>query len=98
MDLKLMEKKCDIAAQILKAMSHPKRLLILCHLSEHKMCVTDIENASGLSQSQTSQFLKRLELEGLIRSEREGAFVYYEIADENVSKLLKSMNGIFCKT
>lgn len=59
--------------------------------------MTDIHKAVGLSQSQTSQFLKRMQNEGPLGSRREKNCSFYFIADPNVIKLLRSMQKIFCQ-
>jgi len=96
MDLDEMRTKCVEVSGLLKHFSHPQRLLILCYLSEGEKQVTDIHFAVGLSQSQTSQFLKRMQSEGLLGLRREKNFSYYYIEDKNVLKLIKSMHKIFC--
>jgi ArsR family transcriptional regulator, virulence genes transcriptional regulator len=97
MDYKLMHERCDEVASLLKHFSHPQRLLILCYLSEGERQVSEIHEAVGLSQSQTSQFLKRMHNEGLLEVRRERNFSYYYIINNDVKKLLKSMQKIFCK-
>ncbi len=96
MDMKKMQKKCGEVSSLLKHFSHPQRLFILCYLSNGEKQVTEIHEAAGLSQSQTSQFLKRMQAEGLLGQRREKNFSYYFIKNPDVSKLLKSMQRIFC--
>jgi DNA-binding transcriptional ArsR family regulator len=96
MEMKLMRKKCDEVAGLLKHFAHPQRLLILCYLFDGEKPVGMIQEAVGLSQSQTSQFLKRMQAEGLLRVRREKNFSYYAIENPTVTKLLKSMQRIFC--
>lgn len=96
MDMNLMQEKCVEVSSLLKHFSHPQRLLILCYLSDGEKQVTDIYEAVGLSQSQTSQFLKRMQSEGLLGSRREKNYSYYYVENKNVLKLLKSMQKIFC--
>lgn len=96
MDMKKMQEKCVEVSSLLKHFSHPQRLLILCYLSDGEKQVSDIHEAVGLSQSQTSQFLKRMESEGLLGMRREKNFSYYYIENKDVTKLLKSMQKIFC--
>lgn len=86
----------DVAA-LLKQLSHPQRLLILCSIAEEEKSVSEIEKACGASQSAVSQFLKSMRLEGLIESRRDGKQIYYKIADERVLELIKSLYQIFCK-
>ena len=96
MDIKMMKGKCDEVAGLLKHFSHPQRLLILCYLADGEKQVNEIQEASGLSQSQTSQFLKRMQAEGLLGLRREKNFSYYSVINPDVIKLLKSMQKIFC--
>lgn len=92
-----MQDKCEEVAGILKHFSHPQRLLILCFLSGGEKQVTEIQGAVGLSQSQTSQFLKRMQSEGLLKMRKEKNFVFYTVSNPKVLKLLNSMQKIFCK-
>lgn len=97
MDMITMKEKCEDIAGLLKNFAHPQRLLILCYLSDGEKQVTDIYESVGLSQSQASQFLKRMQSEGLLRMRREKNFSYYSVANKDVIKLLKSMQKIFCE-
>ncbi len=96
MDMKQMQEKCVEVSSILKHFSHPQRLLILCYLSDGEKQVTEIHEAVGLSQSQTSQFLKRMQNEGLLGLRREKNYSFYYVENPDVLKLLKSMQKIFC--
>ena len=91
-----MVKQCASTAQILKSLAHPQRLQILCHLSEGKKTVGELENLCQISQSQVSQFLQRMKSEGLVIAERDGKFVQYQILDPKVMKLIQSLHKIFC--
>lgn len=92
-----LKKKSEEVAALLKQLSHPQRLLILCSLAEGEKSVGEIEEACGASQSAVSQFLKTMRLEGLLDSKREGKQVYYKISDPRVHELMKSLFLIFCK-
>lgn len=96
MDMKQMQEKCVEVSSLLKHFSHPQRLLILCYLSDGEKQVTEIHEAVGLSQSQTSQFLKRMQNEGLLGLRREKNYSFYYVKNPDVLKLLKSMQKIFC--
>jgi ArsR family transcriptional regulator, virulence genes transcriptional regulator len=96
MEMKDMSEKCVDVAKLLKNFSHPQRLLILCYLCEGEHPVSEIQEAVGLSQSQTSQFLTRMTSEGLLSSRREKNFTYYSIANKQVSQLVTAMQKIFC--
>jgi DNA-binding transcriptional ArsR family regulator len=83
-------------AATLKLLAHPKRLLILCKLSEGEQSVSDLELACEISQSQLSQFLIKMKEDGLITSRKEGLFVFYAIQDTKISLLLQSLTEIYC--
>ncbi len=94
---KEMEKNCLVAAQLFKTLSNPLRLTILCALFQGEKTVGQIEKTTGGSQSQISQFLKRLEREKLVISKRLGKFVYYSIADKKIVLIFEALNKIFSK-
>lgn len=96
MNMEMMKDRCEEVSSLLKQFAHPQRLLILCYLSDGEKQVSDIQQATDLSQSQTSQFLKRMQNEGLLGLRREKNFSYYYIENPDVQKLLKSMQKIFC--
>ena len=91
-----MEENCDQVAQLMKALAHPQRLMLLCHLSTGEKTVGELEDLCGASQSAVSQFLNRMRLEGMISSEKRGLFFYYKIEDTRVKKLIASLHQIFC--
>ena len=86
---------CEQVSQTLKALAHPDRLKLLCLLSEEELTVSQIVKACGRSQSQISQFLSRMKLEGLVDSSRGGQLVHYRIADPSVRKLIKNLKIIY---
>lgn len=91
-----LEQKASEVAEILKLLAHPKRLLILCKLSEGEMSVSDLEKFCNISQSQLSQFLAKMRQEWLIESRKDGIFVYYHIQDDRISQMLQSLTTIYC--
>ena len=95
--LSKLRRQSQVVAALLKQLSHPQRLLIMCSLVEGEKSVAEIEEACGASQSAVSQFLKHMRLHGLIESRRQGKQVYYKILDDRILKLMKSLYDIFCK-
>ncbi len=96
MNLKQIKKKSIDVADIMKTMGHPGRLLILCSLLDSKKTVTEIEEICEMSQSQTSQYLKRLEAAGLIDSEKDGKFHLYSIKDQRIRELMSKLQELYC--
>ncbi len=86
------------AADFLKSMANENRLLILCHLSEGELSVSDLESMLGLRQPTLSQQLARLRHDGLVSTRRDGKTIYYSIASEDVGQMLEFMYNLFCST
>jgi DNA-binding transcriptional ArsR family regulator len=90
-----MENKCLAVSSLLKAIAHPQRLMIVCHLAEGEKNVSDLLEKCDISQSQLSQFLNRMQREKILRVRKEGQFSFYSIADKNLTKLVLSIQKIF---
>lgn len=95
--IKKLRKSCEEVAQILKALSHPQRLLVLGYLLNGEKTVGELEEVCDLSQSQLSQFLSRMKLEGLIDSRKEGRYQFYFVADESLKHLMATIQTEYCK-
>jgi ArsR family transcriptional regulator, virulence genes transcriptional regulator len=89
------KKRCARVAVILKTLSHPQRLFILCCLAQGEVTVSELLKQSGASQSLISQHLTRMRREGLVQARRSGNFVHYQIADPKLSALIRNMEKIF---
>ena len=70
------------ASDLMKALSHESRLLILCLLSEGEKSVSELEGIMSMPQAAVSQQLARLRFDQLVTSRREGRMIYYAIADK----------------
>lgn len=96
MNPELMQTRCVDVANVLKAIAHPQRLMLMCHLAEGEKNVSELLELCEISQSQLSQFLNRMNREKLLKVRKEGHFSYYSIADKQILKLIQSMQKIFC--
>jgi len=85
------------ASDLLKALSHETRLLILCLLSNGEKSVSELEDMLTLPQASVSQQLARLRFDRLVTTRREGRMVYYRIADEEVASIIGALYNLFCK-
>ncbi len=94
----LMARKEDIetAARALKAMAHPLRLKILCVVGDEEVCVQDIVEAVGTSQSNISQHLGILRDKDVLQTRKEANRVYYRVADQRTLQLIVLMREVFC--
>ena len=85
------------AAPLLKAMSNPSRLVILCQLAEGERSVGELEEGVGLSQSGISQHLAILRREHVVVTRREKQTVFYSLASADVMALMHTLHKVFCK-
>lgn len=92
----MFESKADDAAVLLKAMSNPHRLIILCRLGASEASVGELLVDSGLSQSALSQHLAVLRQKGLVETRREAQTIYYTLADPAVRQIIETLMKIFC--
>ncbi|NQZ80812.1 MAG: winged helix-turn-helix transcriptional regulator [Colwellia sp.] len=95
-DIAEMRENATQAAELLKAMSNENRLLILCHLGEKEMSVSELNGFIDLSQSSLSQHLARLRKDGLVKTRRQSQTIYYTIANNSVVKLIALLQREFC--
>lgn len=87
-----MEEAYTQEAELLKAIAHPVRLEIV-----HGLLTCGCRNVgcmaahTGQSQSCVSQHLARLKAAGVVRAERSGNEVYYDLDDPRVAGLLYAL-------
>ncbi|MBK9082428.1 MAG: helix-turn-helix transcriptional regulator [Rhizobiales bacterium] len=86
------------ASDLLKALSHESRLLVLCLLAEKERSVGELEEILSLRQPTVSQQLARLRFDDLVTTRRDGKTIYYSIANEDVRRLIEVIYDIFCES
>lgn len=84
------------AADLLKVLSNPARLRLLCALLPGPRCVSDLEDQLGASQSYVSGQLARMRAEGLVAADRDGRTVRYRLADPRLGPILQTLFDVFC--
>jgi DNA-binding transcriptional ArsR family regulator len=83
----------DLIAERFKALGEPARLNILNALRQKEMTVTEIMSATSLGQANASKHLQLLHSLGFVERRKEGLFVYYRLADQDVFALCDIMCG-----
>jgi ArsR family transcriptional regulator len=78
-------------SRFFKALADDTRLIILKLLEFREMCVCEVMAAMDLTQPTASHHLGILENAGLIKSRKEGKWVFYSIADP---KLIENMHKL----
>jgi ArsR family transcriptional regulator len=95
-DLIAKQEHIETAARALKAISHPLRLKIMCVIGEGEVCVQDIVDAVGTSQSNISQHLAILRDKGVLLTRKDANRVYYRVGDQRTLQLIVLMREVFC--
>jgi len=85
-----------VAARALKSIAHPLRLKILCVIGAKEICVQDIVEAVGTSQSNISQHLGILREKGILATRKDANRVFYRVADQRTLQLIGMMREVFC--
>ena len=75
-------------AELFKLFGDSTRIKILYVLFASEMCVCDIAQLLGMSQSAISHQLRALKQAKLVRYRREGKQVFYSLADGHVPTML----------
>jgi DNA-binding transcriptional ArsR family regulator len=81
-------------AFVARSLADENRLRILLCVHAGKKSVSGIVEALNLSQPLVSHHLKELRRALLVKVERRGPFVYYEIADTRILKILAALKDL----
>ena len=87
-DKMITEEEAYYVSELFKALSDMTRVRILFSLLGGEMCVCDIQELVGVTQSAVSHQLRTLKQAGLVKYRRDGKSLYYSIADSHVSTML----------
>ena len=75
-------------AELFKVFGDTTRVRILYVLLEAEVCVCDLAEALGMTQSAVSHQLRILKQNKLVRARRDGKSIFYSLADEHVRGML----------
>jgi DNA-binding transcriptional ArsR family regulator len=95
-DLQNIIENAEKASKLLKVMSHPSRLMVLCYLMNGEAPVSALNEAIPLSQSALSQHLAGLRKAGLVDTRRESQAIHYRLTSRAVSRILEALYQIYC--
>jgi DNA-binding transcriptional ArsR family regulator len=96
MNLGELQSRAKRATGLLKAMSNPVRLLVLCQLAEGEKSVGELEKVVDVSQSALSQHLALLRSRGIVASRRAGQTIFYSLAGREAPALLAALYEVYC--
>ena len=93
----MMQKRASEVSALLKILSHPKRLLILCQLVEQERAVGDLAALVGAREAAVSQQLTLLRKDGMVTTRRDGRTIFYRLARTDLKSLIGFLYATYCK-
>ncbi len=96
-DLPALRAASNQACALMRVMSNPDRLLLLCQLSQGERRVGELEELLDIQQPTLSQQLAVLREEALVETRREGKQIYYRIASDKALALLDVLYRLYCQ-
>ncbi len=98
LDLEDMQAAAAEACRLMKVLSNPDRLLILCQLSQGEHRVGELEELLGIVQPTLSQQLTVLREEALVSTRRDGKNIYYLLDSPRALAVMQVLYAQFCDT
>lgn len=93
---KELEQSASRAADFLKVLSNPNRLMILCLLAEQELSVGELEEALDIRQPTLSQQLAVLREHELVTTRRSGKCVFYRLGSRETARIIEVLYELFC--
>ena len=96
-DMDAMREAAQAACALMKVLSNPDRLMLLCELADGERNVGELEEALGIVQPTLSQQLAVLRSEGLVNTRRDGKNSYYQIASPQALAVMQVLYTQYCE-
>ena len=96
LDLEKMKSSAGNACRLMKVLSNPDRLMLLCQLSQGEKRVGELEEILGIVQPTLSQQLTVLRDEELVTTRREGKHIFYKLVSEDALAVLTVLHERMC--
>lgn len=87
-------KYLETNADLLKSLADPTRLKIVFLLKNGELCACQILDALDKSQSTVSHHLNMMKKEGVLSTRKQGTWIYYKLANENLLEILENLFDI----
>ena len=95
-DLAKLQAAAGQACNLLKALSNPDRLLLLCQMTQGEFSVGELEATTGIRQPTLSQQLTVLREEKMVDTRREGKQIFYSVASREALAVLQVLYQLYC--
>ena len=86
--------KLERRANILKALAHPSRLLMVDELAKGERCVCELQELVGSDISTVSKHLSVLKKAGLVESDKRGLQVFYTLLSPCVMNFFTCVESV----
>ncbi len=96
LDLDAMRAAAQSACALMKVLSNPDRLLLLCELAQGERNVGELESELGIVQPTLSQQLAVLRDAELVQTRRDGKSIYYRVASDPALAVMNVLFDQFC--
>jgi len=96
-ELSQMQSAANKACSLMKVLSNPDRLMILCQLSKGELRVGEIEDSLDIHQPTLSQQLTVLRELDLVSTRREGKNIFYSVQSQQALAVIEVLYAQFCK-
>jgi ArsR family transcriptional regulator len=97
-DLVKLQAAAGEAGKLLKVLSNPDRMLLLCRMTQGEFSVKELETSTGIMQPTLSQQLTVLREERLVNTRREGKQIFYSISSREALAVLQVLYQLYCPT
>ncbi len=77
---------------LFRGLGDANRLLIIATIGEGEKTVSEIVEKTGLSQPLVSHHLKLLKNSLILKTRRDGLFIFYSLTDKSILEMLKTSN------
>ena len=95
-EINAMKTSSDAIVNVLKSLANPDRLMILCHLAQQELNVSQIEKSTQILQPTLSQQLMMLRKSQVVSTRREGKQIFYSILDPKLKVILNTFYEHYC--
>ena len=96
LEIDAMRDAADTVVTVLKSLANTDRLLILCHLVQEELNVSQIEEKTHINQPTLSQQLMMLRKSDVVSTRRDGKQIFYSIKDEKLALVLNQLYQLYC--
>lgn len=97
LDIDAMHEAAEAACALMRVLSNPDRLLLLCELASGEKNVGELEARLGITQPTLSQQLAVLREEELVATRREGKNIYYSLASAQAKAVMDVLYAQYCR-